>query len=224
MTVSGTMDALALEGFDKPPSLVSVPAPEPGAGEVLVRVTASSINAYDAFVAMGAMKEYITYEFPVVLGMDVAGVVESLGGGAEGVSVGDRVFGTMGMKGSVHDGSFGEWATPLASSLAIAPDSLDDQAAGTLGVAGTTAMSAVEAVAPGDGSTVLGGRRDRWRRHLRDATCGRTRRACDRDRSGRRRGLRHRARGGRDGRLHGGPGGSRPRSLPRWPRRLDRRS
>lgn len=155
VTVSGTMDALALEGFDKPPSLVSVPAPEPGAGEVLVRVTASSINAYDAFVAMGAMKEYITYEFPVVLGMDVAGVVESLGGGAEGVSVGDRVFGTMGMKGSVHDGSFGEWATPLASSLAIAPDGLDDQAAGTLGVAGTTAMSAVEAVAPGDGSTVL---------------------------------------------------------------------
>ena len=154
MADGGTMQALALENFEKPPSIIAVPTPQPGSGEVLVRVTAASVNPYDTFVAMGAAKEYMDYEFPVVLGTDVAGIIESLGEGVDTFAVGDRVFGKI-VKGSVHDGSFGEWATPLATDLAVAPDGLDDRAAGTLGVAGTTAMSAVEAVAPGSGETVL---------------------------------------------------------------------
>ena len=151
----GTIRALALEGFDQPPAVIELPAPQPQAGEVSVRVGAASVNAYDTFVAMGMMKDFMTYEFPAVLGMDLAGVVESVGAGVEDFAPGVRVFGTLGMKGSVRDGTFGELATPQAPMLAVTPDDVTDEQAGTLGVAATTAMSAVEALDPGDGSTVL---------------------------------------------------------------------
>jgi NADPH:quinone reductase-like Zn-dependent oxidoreductase len=146
---------LAIEGFDSPPSVIDVPAPEPASGEVLVRLGAASVNAYDVFVAMGMMKDYMPYEFPAVLGQDVAGVVASVGNNVERFREGDRVFGTMGMKGSVHDGTFAELSTPQASALAHTPDSVDDEQAGSLGVAATAAMSAVDATDVNAGSTVL---------------------------------------------------------------------
>jgi NADPH:quinone reductase-like Zn-dependent oxidoreductase len=149
------MKALALSSFDAGPSVIEVEEPKPGAGEVLVRVSAASINAFDVTVASGAARAFMTYEFPAVIGGDLAGTVEAVGEGVEGVAVGDRVFGMMGMKGAVHDGSFGEFATPTAVSIAKAPDGLRDVDGGSLAVAGTTAMSAVNAVVPSDGTTVL---------------------------------------------------------------------
>jgi D-arabinose 1-dehydrogenase-like Zn-dependent alcohol dehydrogenase len=71
--MSDTMRALAMTSFDEPPAVIEVPVPTPAPGEVSVRVGAASVNAYDTFVAMGAMKDYLPYEFPAVLGMDVAG-------------------------------------------------------------------------------------------------------------------------------------------------------
>jgi NADPH:quinone reductase-like Zn-dependent oxidoreductase len=147
--------ALALTGFDDPPAVVNAPDPTPGPGEVLVRVAAASINAYDTFVAMGAMKDYLPYEFPAVLGGDVAGVVESVGEGVEGFAPGDRVFGMVGQKPAVRDGSFGERVAANAAALAPIPEGVDDQAAGTLGVAGTTALEAVNAVEPAAGDVVV---------------------------------------------------------------------
>ena len=150
-----TIRALAMEGFDRPPSVIDVPAPEPAAGEVLVQVRAASVNAYDTFAAMGMMKDYLPYEFPAVLGMDVSGVVVSVGPGVEGFRENDMVFGTLGMRATVHDGTFAERAVPQAASLAITPEGLDDLQASSLGVAGTTAMSAVEALGLAEGATVL---------------------------------------------------------------------
>ena len=109
--------ALALQGFDRPPAVIDVPAPQRASGELLVRVHAASVNAYDAFVAMGMAKDFMAYEFPAVLGQDVAGVVEAAGGEVEGFHEGDRVFGTIGAKGKVHDGTFAELSTPLATAL-----------------------------------------------------------------------------------------------------------
>jgi NADPH:quinone reductase len=150
-----TIEALALEGFDRAPEVIHVPAPEPTAGEVLVRVHAASMNAFDSFVAMGMAKAFMPYEFPAVIGQDVAGVVEAVGDGVEGFRNGDRVFGTIGSKGVVHDGTFAELATPLAPALAPTPAAVDDGQVGSLGVAGTTAMSAVDAIDPSRDSTVL---------------------------------------------------------------------
>lgn len=149
------MKALALQAFDAPPAVIDVEDPVAGPGEVLVRMAAASVNAYDLGVASGAMKAYLPYEFPAVIGNDLAGRIESVGEGVESLPVGARVFGMMGMKGAIHDGTFGELATPQAASIAIAPDAVADADAGSLAVAGTTAMSAVEAVAPDEGSRVL---------------------------------------------------------------------
>jgi NADPH:quinone reductase len=147
--------ALALEGFDRPPAVIDVPAPQPASGELLVRVHAASVNAYDAFVAMGMAKDFMAYEFPAVLGQDLAGVVEAVGDGVEGFREGDRVFGMIGAKGTVHDGTFAELSTPLVTTLALTPMGVDDRQAGTLGVGATTAMSAVSAIDPSEGATVL---------------------------------------------------------------------
>lgn len=155
MSTDTSMQALALESFDNPPSVITVPLPETASGEVLVRVRAASVNAFDTFVAGGMAKDYMPYEFPAVLGQDVSGVVESGAEGTDGFTEGDRVFGTIGMKGKVHDGTFAELSNPQASALAFTPDGVDDEQAGSLGVAGTTAMTAVETVDPKDGATVL---------------------------------------------------------------------
>lgn len=149
------MKALALRGFGSPPSVIDVPDPAPAAGDVLVRVGAASVNAYDTFVAMGAMKDFMPYEFPAVLGMDVAGVVEAVGDGVDGFGPGLRVFGTMGMKPAIHEGTFGELVAAQAAALAPTPDDVDDQQAGSLGVAGTTALGAVNALEPAEGHRVL---------------------------------------------------------------------
>jgi NADPH:quinone reductase len=150
-----TIRALALPGPDEEPDVLDATAPEPAAGEVLVRVRAASVNFYDVFVASGAMAEYMPYAYPAVLGQDVSGVVEGLGEGVDGFTVGDRVFGTLGVKPEVHDGTFGELATPNASELVRTPEGLDDATAATLGVAGTTAFEALERIGLAEGETVL---------------------------------------------------------------------
>jgi NADPH:quinone reductase len=149
------MKALALDSFDGGPKVMDVPDPVAGPGEVLVRVSAASLNAFDVGVAAGSMKDFMPYEFPAVIGSDLAGRVEAVGHGVEGFAVGERVFGMMGMRGGVHEGSFAELANPQAASIASAPEGLSDADAGSLGVAGGTAMSTVEAVGPSDGGTVL---------------------------------------------------------------------
>ena len=54
---------------------------------------ASSVNPVDVFVAMGALKEMVEHELPVVLGRDFAGVVEKAGEDAGRYVAGDELFG-----------------------------------------------------------------------------------------------------------------------------------
>ena len=169
------------------------------------------------------MKDYLPYEFPAVIGNDVAGTIEALGEGVDGFSIGDRVFGTMGSKPAIHDGGFAELANPQAAAVAKTPDALFDQDAGSLGVAGTTAMSAVEAVAPREGARVLVvgatggvGTFAIQLAALRDAHVIASVRPGDEE-------LRHRPWRRRDRRLHGRPRRHDPRALPGRDRRRHRR-
>ena len=68
------MRAFTLDGFESTPGLRDdLPTPSAGAGEVLVRVHASSVNPADAAIASGMLKGMADYEFPVTLGRDFAG-------------------------------------------------------------------------------------------------------------------------------------------------------
>ena len=85
-----------------PPRLAvrSVPLPQPGAGEALVRVQATSVNPIDVKRASGYGRRLLALKgaarFPLVLGNDVAGVVEAVGAGAQRLLPGQRVFGLLG--------------------------------------------------------------------------------------------------------------------------------
>src|SRR4051812_50210725 len=79
------------------PEVTDVPKPQPGAGEVLVKVQASSVNGFDLSVAGGHVVGMMEHRFPVVLGKDFAGTVEAVGDGVnrfpprdKGVGVGTQ--------------------------------------------------------------------------------------------------------------------------------------
>jgi NADPH:quinone reductase-like Zn-dependent oxidoreductase len=64
----------------------------PGKGEVLVKTVATSINPFDLKLRSGALKDFFPLTFPAILGLDVAGVVSSVGPGVTKVRPGDKVF------------------------------------------------------------------------------------------------------------------------------------
>ena len=149
------MRAIAIDDFATTPALHDLPVPDPGPGEVLVRVRASSINGFDRSVVSGRVKDMMEYRFPLILGMDFAGIVEAVGPDASRFAVGDRVFGVA-LKPVLGAGAFAEYVV-VSEGLGIArvPDGLDLPVAAALGLAGTAALMAVEAVAPEAGETVL---------------------------------------------------------------------
>ena len=104
------MKAIAIDASGAPPSLNDLPVPEPGEGEVLVRVRASSVNGIDVSVAGGYLKGAMEHRFPVVLGRDFAGTVEAAGSGVQSLRPGDAVFGVV-TKPALGDGAFGEYVT-----------------------------------------------------------------------------------------------------------------
>jgi len=146
--------AFVLSDLQTPPGLADVPAPRPGDAEVLVRVTASSVNPHDALVASGAAARYMAYEFPVVLGSDLAGTVEAVGSGVDDLAPDDRVFGLLRERVAAR-GSFAELVAVPREWVARTPEDLDDAAAGALGLAGLTALRCIEAVEPTEGEVVL---------------------------------------------------------------------
>ena len=149
------MKALVLSGFGETPEIRSLPLPEPGAGEVRVRIHAASVNGYDLGVAAGYMKDFVEHRFPLVLGKDFAGTVDAVGQGVSDFSVGDRVFGEV-TKAYIGDGTFAEYVTvPVAVGLALLPAAVEFQDGGALSVAGTTARMIIDGAGVASGETVL---------------------------------------------------------------------
>ncbi|HUA75065.1 MAG TPA: NADP-dependent oxidoreductase [Solirubrobacteraceae bacterium] len=108
-----------------------VDVPEPGEGELLLRVHAASVNPLDWKIRRGVRPR----ELPVVLGNDVSGTVErSL---AEGYAEGDEVF------GFARSGGYAEQAVSPAGVVAKKPDGLSHVQAAALPVAGLTAWQAL---------------------------------------------------------------------------------
>jgi len=117
-----------------------VEQPAPGAGEVRIRVAATSFNAVDANIRGGFMREAIPVELPHTPGLDVAGTVDALGEGVDGVEVGDEVVGFLPMTG---DGAAAEYVLAPAEVLAPAPKSIPLPDAAALPVVGLTAWQAL---------------------------------------------------------------------------------
>jgi NADPH:quinone reductase-like Zn-dependent oxidoreductase len=149
------MRAIALESFEVGPVLLDLPVPQPGPGEVLVKVQHSSLNGFDVAVAAGWVKDMMEHRFPVVLGKDFAGTVEAIGDGVSSVAAGDEVFGVL-MRDYIGDGTFADFVVvPESIGLTRIPSGLEPSNAGALGLSGATAHASIEAIAPAPGETVL---------------------------------------------------------------------
>lgn len=121
--------------------------PEPGAGQVRVRVRASAVNPFDGKVRSGEMQQMFPTELPTVLGLEISGTVDGVGPGVEGLAVGDDVL------GFADGGGYAEYA--LATVLAPKPDGLGWDEAAALPVAAETALRVLGLLDVARGETVL---------------------------------------------------------------------
>ena len=149
------MKASAIDDFATAPTVHELPDPIPVEGEVLVRVGASSVNGMDFAIASGMAKSMMKYELPIVLGRDYAGSVEAVGPGVTEFAVGDSVFGVFMTMALGPFGTFSELVATQAAFAAKIPDGLPVGSAGALGLAGATALLAIDAIDPRPGQTVL---------------------------------------------------------------------
>src|SRR6478609_1939845 len=151
-----TMRAMTYDAYGDPSvlRLTQQPRPRLGPGEVLVRVRSASVNPVDWKLMSGGLDAVMDVRFPVVPGWDVAGVVEAVGFDTPEFVAGDEVI-AYARKDYVHGGTFAEYVTVPARSLAPRPRSLSwDEAAG-LPLAGLTAWRVLKRLGVGEGDTVL---------------------------------------------------------------------
>ncbi len=120
--------------------LVEVPEPTPGPGEVRVRVHAATVNPTDTYLRNGSYKRMLKHGPPYVAGMEAAGVLESLGEGADvgDLQVGDPVVAIVLPTGPLG-GAYAELVVVPAGSVARAPQGASHVEAATLPMNGLTA-------------------------------------------------------------------------------------
>ena len=128
--------------------------PEPLPTEVLVRVTAAGINPVDWQTRRGDGFRDAIGDPPLILGWDIAGVVEEVDPDVTRFAPGDRVFGMPWFPRLAR--AYAEFVTSPARQLARTPEALNDEQAGGLPLAGLTAWQALVDVAEvGEGTRVL---------------------------------------------------------------------
>lgn len=111
-----------------------VPMPQPGEGEVVVRVAAAGVNGLDWKIRDGLVKDIFKLPLPITLGLELAGEVVAVGAGVEGLVAGSRVFGSLGGLGA-----YAGYVAIAAAKLAPVPEGLDYATAAAIPVAALTA-------------------------------------------------------------------------------------
>jgi NADPH:quinone reductase-like Zn-dependent oxidoreductase len=117
-----------------------VQQPVPGAGQVLIRVAATSFNGVDGNIRAGFMQGPIPVVLPHTPGIDVSGTIAALGDGVEGFEAGDRVVGFLPM---AQDGAAAEYVVAPVEILASAPTKVALADAAALPTVGLTAWQAL---------------------------------------------------------------------------------
>ncbi|EQM78097.1 NADP-dependent oxidoreductase [Stutzerimonas stutzeri] len=133
-----TMKAIRIEQYGGPEVMhyEDIDVPEPGAGEVLVKVAAAGIDPVDYEIRQGHFlgEDHL----PCTLGREIAGTVERLGKGVDSLQPGNRVFGMIG-----DDGGYAEYACIKAEYLDRVPEHIDMTAAAGVPLAAHTAWQAL---------------------------------------------------------------------------------
>lgn len=145
------MRAFHLKDFDKPPTLVDLPQPAPGPGEILLRIEACGLNFADLLMAEGRYQDMP--ELPFTLGMEVCGTVLKRGPGVTAPEPGRRVAVFGGSGGLAEAGVF------TAARCLPVPDGMSSEIAAGFQVAyGTSHLALVRRarLQPGETLVVFG--------------------------------------------------------------------
>jgi NADPH:quinone reductase-like Zn-dependent oxidoreductase len=148
-----TMKAISQDELGGPDvlKLVTLPIPQPGVSEILVRVQAAGVNPID-----GAQRQTGAFvgEPPFVLGWDVSGTVEAVGPGVTLYKPGDEVFGLLPFPQG--HGAYADYVVGPTRVFVPKPDRLDHVQAAAIPMVGLTAWQAlVDTAGIGKGSRVL---------------------------------------------------------------------
>jgi len=144
------MKAVVVHQYGGPEVLKFEEYPDPvaGAGEVLVRVAATSVNPIDYKRRAGLTKDFYPIKFPGLMGVDIAGTVVKVGPGVDAFSAGDRVF-------AVAANTYAELCVVKADILAKVPEGLDLIQAAALPLVTTTGNQLIADTGIKAGQTVL---------------------------------------------------------------------
>ena len=144
------MKAVVQRSFGPPEQAMTIEdvlRPDPGPGQVLVRMRATSVNTPDWIAALGVPYVLRAGARPgkrgAIRGSDVAGVVEAVGADVDDLSVGDEVFGSLWENGMVTKGAFAEYALAPASQLIAKPASVSFEDAAASVMSALTTLVAV---------------------------------------------------------------------------------
>ena len=137
-----TMKAIRIHAYGGPSVLVyeDAPRPQPGSGEVLVRIHAAGVNPVDWKVREGNRKQTLNHSLPLIPGWDVSGVVEATGSGVAGFKKGDEVYSRPDI---ARDGAYAEYIVIRESEVAHKPKSIDHMHAAAMPLAALTAWQSL---------------------------------------------------------------------------------
>ncbi len=130
------MKAGRIHSFGPPNAIVidEMSCPTPEEGELVVRVAAAGVGPWDALIREG--KSVVQVSLPIILGSDLAGIVDSVGAGVAPFKPGDEVFGVTNKQ---FCGAYAEYAVASAQMVAAKPRSLSFVDAASVPVVAVTA-------------------------------------------------------------------------------------
>ena len=150
------MRAVTINEYGAAPEVAELPDPEAGPGQLLIKIRAAGVNPMDRAIAAGGWQTIMPATFPMVLGADLAGVVEATGDNATRFSPGDELFGQLLIAPLGSAGTYAEYVVVTDDApLAWRPEGIDANTAAALPTPGVTALQLVETLEPLSGRTVL---------------------------------------------------------------------
>ena len=153
--IPDTMRVAAIDRFG-PPSAITphrLPVPEPGPREVLIAIDTAGVGSWDTSIRDGSWRRPGRPGFPLVPGVDGAGIVVAKGARVQRLRIGDRVYAYE--FGNPHGGFYAEFAAVDADHVARVPQALRLRDAGAVATTGLTALQALDALGLRPRQTVL---------------------------------------------------------------------
>jgi len=154
-SIKPTMKAMVIHEYGGPEVLKyeDVPRPEPKGDQILIRVIAAGVNPVDGMIRSGMFAKDGNRAFPIILGGDVAGVVEKVGSKITKFKAGDPVFAYISLDDS---GGYAQYALVTEREAALKPKSLSYVEAAAVPIVALTAWQAlIDTARLSEGQTVL---------------------------------------------------------------------